>query len=36
MDDRGVVAVPDPRLVTRRYGEYLEASLPPLRQTTDP
>ena len=25
MDDRGVVAVLDPRLVTKRYGEYLDA-----------
>jgi ATP-dependent DNA helicase DinG len=36
MDDRGVVAVLDPRLVTKRYGEYLLASLPPFWQTTDP
>jgi ATP-dependent DNA helicase DinG len=36
MDDRGVVAVLDPRLVTKRYGEYLRASLPPFWQTTDP
>jgi ATP-dependent DNA helicase DinG len=36
MDDRGVVAVLDSRLVTRRYGEYLRASLPPFWQTTDP
>ena len=35
-DDRGVVAVLDPRLVTKRYGEYLRASLPPFWQTTDP
>jgi ATP-dependent DNA helicase DinG len=34
--DRGVVAVLDPRLVTKRYGEYLRASLPPFWQTTDP
>jgi ATP-dependent DNA helicase DinG len=36
MDDRGVVAVLDPRLVTKRYGEYLRATLPPFWQTTDP
>lgn len=35
-DDRGVVAVLDPRLITKRYGEYLRASLPPFWQTTDP
>ena len=35
-DDRGVVAVLDPRQVTKRYGEYLRASLPPFWQTTDP
>lgn len=34
--DRGVVAVLDPRLVTKRYGDYLRASLPPFWQTTDP
>jgi ATP-dependent DNA helicase DinG len=36
MDDRGVVAVLDPRLVTKRYGDYLRSSLPPFWQTTDP
>jgi len=36
MDDRGVVAVLDPRLVTARYGSYLRASLPPFWQSTDP
>jgi ATP-dependent DNA helicase DinG len=36
MDDRGVVAVLDPRLVTKRYGDFLRASLPPFWQTTDP
>jgi len=35
VDDRGVIAVLDPRLVTARYGEYLRASLPPFWQTTD-
>jgi len=34
--DRGVVAVLDPRLVTKRYGEFLRASLPPFWNTTDP
>jgi ATP-dependent DNA helicase DinG len=36
MDDRGVVAVLDPRLVTARYGSFLKASLPPFWFTTDP
>ncbi len=36
VDDRGVVAVLDPRLVTKRYGGFLRASLPPFWQTTDP
>jgi len=31
-----VVAVLDPRLVTKRYGEFLRATLPPFWQTTDP
>ncbi|MFT3874252.1 MAG: ATP-dependent DNA helicase [Nocardioides sp.] len=35
-DDRGVVAVLDPRLVTARYGSFLRASLPPMWSTTDP
>jgi ATP-dependent DNA helicase DinG len=35
-DDRGVVAVLDPRLVTARYGTFLRASLPPMWTTTDP
>ncbi|MCX6459933.1 MAG: ATP-dependent DNA helicase [Actinobacteria bacterium] len=35
VDDRGVVAVLDPRLVTARYGRYLRSSLPPFWQTTD-
>lgn len=34
--DRGVVAVLDNRLVTKRYGSYLRASLPPFWETTDP
>ena len=36
MNDRGVVAVLDPRLVTARYGDFLRASLPPFWTTTDP
>ncbi|GAA2130013.1 ATP-dependent DNA helicase [Nocardioides bigeumensis] len=35
-EDRGVVAVLDPRLVTARYGTFLKASLPPMWTTTDP
>ena len=35
MADRGVVAVLDPRLVTKRYGEYLKSSLPGFWMTTD-
>jgi ATP-dependent DNA helicase DinG len=35
MDDRGVVAVLDPRLATARYGNFLKASLPPFWPTTD-
>lgn len=35
-DDRGVVAVLDPRLATARYGGYLRASLPPFWETADP
>jgi ATP-dependent DNA helicase DinG len=36
MSDKGVVAVLDPRLVTKRYGEFLRKSLPPFWTTTDP
>jgi ATP-dependent DNA helicase DinG len=36
MDDRGVVAILDPRLATARYGGFLRASLPPFWKTTDP
>jgi ATP-dependent DNA helicase DinG len=36
MDDRGVVAILDPRMVTARYGSFLKASLPPFWATTDP
>ncbi|WP_418062179.1 ATP-dependent DNA helicase [Pimelobacter simplex] len=35
-EDRGVVAVLDPRLATARYGSFLKASLPPMWTTTDP
>lgn len=35
-DDKGVVAIIDPRLVTARYGSFLRASLPPMWMTTDP
>ncbi len=33
--DRGVVAILDPRLVTKRYGSFLRLSLPPMWSTTD-
>lgn len=33
VDDRGVVAVLDSRLVTKRYGAFLRRSLPPFWQT---
>ena len=35
IDDRGVVAVLDPRLATARYGGFLRASLPPFWPTDD-
>ena len=35
-DDKGVVAVLDPRLATARYAGYLRASLPPFWETTNP
>ncbi|WP_408898295.1 ATP-dependent DNA helicase [Nocardioides sp. R1-1] len=35
-EDRGVVAVLDPRLATARYGSFLRASLPPMWATSDP
>lgn len=35
MDDRGVVAILDSRLVTARYGSYLTSSLPDFWSTTD-
>lgn len=34
-DDRGVVAILDPRLATRGYGRRLRRALPPLWDTTD-
>ncbi|WP_375165522.1 ATP-dependent DNA helicase [Cellulomonas sp.] len=34
-EDRGVVAVLDPRLETARYGEFLRRSMPPFWRTTD-
>ena len=34
-EDRGLVAVLDPRLATARYGSFLRASLPPFWYTTD-
>ena len=34
-EDRGLVAVLDPRLATARYGSFLRASLPPFWFTTD-
>jgi ATP-dependent DNA helicase DinG len=36
VDDRGVVAILDPRLATARYGTFLRASLPPYWTTYDP
>jgi ATP-dependent DNA helicase DinG len=36
IEDRGMVAVLDPRLATARYGSFLRASLPPFWPTTDP
>ena len=36
VDDRGVVAILDPRLATARYGGFLRASLPPYWTTFDP
>ncbi|WP_425954341.1 ATP-dependent DNA helicase [Xylanimonas sp. McL0601] len=35
-DDRGVVAVLDPRLATARYGTFLTRSMPDFWPTTDP
>jgi ATP-dependent DNA helicase DinG len=36
MSDKGVVAILDPRLVTKQYGGFLRSSLPPFWTTTDP
>jgi ATP-dependent DNA helicase DinG len=36
IDDRGVIAILDPRLATARYGGFLRASLPPYWTTYDP
>lgn len=36
VEDRGVVAVLDPRLATARYGDFLVRSLPDFWRTTDP
>ena len=35
-DDRGMVAVLDPRLATARYGGFLREAMPPLWPTSDP
>ncbi|MGH3972142.1 MAG: ATP-dependent DNA helicase [Pseudonocardiaceae bacterium] len=35
-EDRGMVAILDPRLATARYGRFLRASRPPFWPTTDP
>ena len=36
VDDRGVVAILDSRIVTKRYGSVLLNSMPPLWRTSDP
>jgi ATP-dependent DNA helicase DinG len=36
IDDRGVIAILDPRLATARYGSFLRLSLPPYWTTYDP
>jgi len=36
IDDRGVIAILDPRLATARYGNFLRLSLPPYWSTYDP
>jgi ATP-dependent DNA helicase DinG len=36
VDDRGVIAILDPRLATARYGSFLRASLPPYWSTYEP
>ena len=34
--DRGVVAILDPRVVTKRYGSFIMRSLPAMWPTTNP
>ena len=36
VDDRGVVAILDSRIVNKRYGSILLNSIPPLWRTSDP
>jgi len=36
VEDRGMVAVLDPRLATARYGSFLVSAMPPLWRTQDP
>lgn len=36
VEDNGVVAILDSRIMTRRYGSFLRASLPPFWHTRDP
>jgi ATP-dependent DNA helicase DinG len=35
VDDRGVVAVLDSRIATKRYGSFFRSSMPPFWTTTD-
>ena len=35
IDDRGVVAILDSRIVTKRYGSVILNSMPPLWRTSD-
>jgi ATP-dependent DNA helicase DinG len=35
-DDRGVLAILDPRLMAKSYGKTILKSLPPARVTTNP
>jgi ATP-dependent DNA helicase DinG len=35
VDDRGIVAILDSRIVTKRYGSVLLNSMPPLWRTSD-
>jgi ATP-dependent DNA helicase DinG len=34
-NDRGVLMICDPRLITRSYGKRILGSLPPMRRTRD-